>query len=65
MIMRPGEKESYGYRLRNYFNGEVLAERRFDTREEMETGLAEDLAPDKLIGSLFRDFGDEKEKANA
>lgn len=55
MIMRPGEREAYGYRLRSYINGEVIADRRFQTREEMEAGLVEDLAPDKLIGSIFKD----------
>ena len=55
MHMRPGEKnEVYGYRLRNYFNGEILAERQFESREEMEAGLAEDLSPDKLLGAVFK-----------
>lgn len=54
MVMRPDrEKEMYGYRLKNYFTGEVVAERRFDTREAMEQGLAEDLAPANLLGNVF------------
>lgn len=55
MRMRPGEKEQvYGYRLRNYFNGEILAERQFESREAMQTALAEDLSPDNLLGSVFK-----------
>lgn len=55
MNMRPIDKEAvYGYRLRNFFNGEVIAERKFETREEMEAGLAEDLAPEKILGSVFK-----------
>ena len=56
MYMRPGENEQYGYRLKNYFTGEVLAERRFKSRGEMEAGLAFDLAPDHLLGGIFRDL---------
>lgn len=63
MYMRPGEKERYGYKLRNYFTGEVLASRCFESREEMEAGLAEDLAPDKLIGAVFKEFSGDKAEA--
>lgn len=43
----------YGYRLRNFFTGEVIADRRFETKAEMEEGLAKDLAPDQLFGKLL------------
>lgn len=62
MRMRPGEKdEVYGYRLRNYINGEILCERQFESREEMEAGIVEDLAPDKLLGSVFQAFDSAKQ----
>jgi len=56
-MMTPSRTErEYGYRLRNFFTGEVIADRKFETKAEMEEGLAKDLAPDQLFGKLLGDI---------
>lgn len=53
--------KQYGYILRNCFTGEVLCEREFDSREEMEKMLTDDLARDAVIGRMIDTFPRDKE----
>ena len=63
--MRPTrlpEGMHYGYTLRNFFTGDIICEREFETRDEMEQAMAEDLAPDALIGKVLGSYPtDDKE----
>lgn len=58
-LRRPSEEgKEFGYRLRNYFTGEIVADRSFETRSEMEEALAEDLSPESLLGKVFGSLPD-------
>lgn len=52
----------YGYRLRNFFTGEVIADRKFATKSEMEEALQNDLSADQLFGKLLDDMQPEPVK---
>ncbi len=50
------EGKEYGYILRNCFTGQIICERDFETREEMEKALTDDLARDAVIGKVLDTF---------
>lgn len=60
-MMTPSRTEmQYGYRLRNYFTGEIITDRKFETKEEMENELRKDLEPSEIFGKILRDMNPEK-----
>ena len=62
MMMTPSRTDmNYGYRLRNFFTGEVICDRKFETKAEMEDSLKKDLDPAEIFGKLLRDITPEAE----
>ena len=53
MLIRMPDGKGYGYRFRNALTGEIVVERVFDSREEMEKALTEDLSPNTALGASY------------
>ena len=62
VVGRFPDGREYGYRLRNAFSGDIICDRSFETREEMERGLAEDLASDVIVGNILDSLADDRKK---
>ena len=53
MMGRLRDGRTYGYRLRNCFSGDIICDREFETREEMEAALKEDMSADVIVGNVL------------